>query len=324
MRAAWLLLTMAMVSATARADEPSEPTPAAREQAIELGKQARELYDQGRWDDAYDRFSRAESLVHSPVFVLYLARSSRNAQRLIEARAAYRRLVSERIPATAPEPWREAQADAVTELAEVERRIPALRITVQTSQGLAAPDAAVSLDGRAVDPTARVAPLEVDPGPHHVVASRAGVSADREVVAVERVKVTDVLLTLPGPAPHVGTLPEPRFVVASAPQARTNSALRSWGITSITVGSILLAVGVGTGVAAIAADKSLESLCPGGDCPQSAASQVTTYYALGNTASATLVIGGALTAGGIVMVAVGSRPTRVGLSPLGSYVTASF
>ena len=67
----------------------AEPTDAERARALELGKSAIEVYNEGRWVDAYDRFAKADKLVHSPVFVLYMARCRRQLGNLVQAQTLY-------------------------------------------------------------------------------------------------------------------------------------------------------------------------------------------------------------------------------------------
>ncbi len=91
-----------------------EPSPAAR--AVELGKLGREHYDRGEWELAHDAFARAESLVHSPVFVLHLGRCRARLGDVDGARALFRRVLDEALPAGAPAEWQKAHADAEAEL----------------------------------------------------------------------------------------------------------------------------------------------------------------------------------------------------------------
>src|SRR4051812_34405429 len=49
-----------------------------------------------RFADAADLFSRAESLVHSPVHLLYLARSQEKLGQLVKARENYTKIIREK------------------------------------------------------------------------------------------------------------------------------------------------------------------------------------------------------------------------------------
>src|SRR6185503_12180093 len=59
-------------------------------------------FQASRWAEALDLFQRAESLVHAPPHVLYIARSQVKLGHLVEAREAYRKLTSETLAPTAP------------------------------------------------------------------------------------------------------------------------------------------------------------------------------------------------------------------------------
>ncbi len=69
-------------------------------------------------------FEKAESKIHAPPHWLYIARSQAKLDKLVAARETYGQILAEKLPDSAPPPFREAQASAKTELAELEARIP--------------------------------------------------------------------------------------------------------------------------------------------------------------------------------------------------------
>jgi len=91
--------------------------------AVARGNEAVALYEAGRFADALTRFREADTLYHSPVFVLYEARCLRGEGDVTEARAAYRRLLDEAVAPDAPPVWKQAQADARAELAALEAEL---------------------------------------------------------------------------------------------------------------------------------------------------------------------------------------------------------
>jgi hypothetical protein len=87
------------------------------ERAIDAGRTAARLYEEGKWAEAYARFEEADRAAHSVVFVLYMARCQRALGDLEAATKHLERIVAEALPPDAPEPMRRAQADAASELA---------------------------------------------------------------------------------------------------------------------------------------------------------------------------------------------------------------
>ena len=55
-----------------------------------------------RWAEAVDLFKRAESMVHAPTHLLYLARAQDKLGHLVEAHEAYLKIVKEPLPPNPP------------------------------------------------------------------------------------------------------------------------------------------------------------------------------------------------------------------------------
>src|SRR5258706_10178573 len=64
--------------------------------------QGADAFSQNRYADALDLFARAESLVHSPSHLLYMARSLEKLGKLVRARETYLKITRERLEPTAP------------------------------------------------------------------------------------------------------------------------------------------------------------------------------------------------------------------------------
>jgi hypothetical protein len=121
-RLAVLLLALALSawSPGVRA-EPTEAELARNEQAVTLGERGLAAFRAEQWEPAYGAFRAAESLVHSPVFVLYMARSRARQGNTAEALDLYVRVENEPLTADAPEAWRVAVAQAKSEASELRR-----------------------------------------------------------------------------------------------------------------------------------------------------------------------------------------------------------
>ena len=164
-------------------------------------------FQEKRWADAIDLFTRAESLVHSPMHQLFMARAHVNLNRLIKARELYNKVIREPLPTNAPKAFLTAQQDAQKELDQLEPRIP--YVTVQVEGG-GAQTVNVTQDGVAIPPALIGVPRPVDPGEHEFQAlTESLASQPQKVVVAEKARQT-VSLKL-----------EPRSAVAAPPVTPT-------------------------------------------------------------------------------------------------------
>jgi hypothetical protein len=283
---------------------------AVRERALELGREGMELYRAESWQDADDRFARAETLVHSPVFVLFMARCRRNLGHLLGARSLYRQVLGETIARDAPDPWRTAQREASEELAQLLPRIPSLRISIEGAQP---GTVQLWLDGVRLEPPPTT-PIALDPGMHEVTVRRGAGPEERRTVQLEEGRGALVVdfASAAGPAGSVSEQPES--------EPGDGAGLRIAGIVVLVAGSLGLVAWIGTGLAAVVADNELEDLCPDGFCATRYQDKVDSYYSLANAATGTMIVGGALTVAGLAMVIAAASPASeagdaVSLSP---------
>lgn len=91
--------------------------------AVARGQHGLEAFRSGDWAGAYESFHQAETLVHSPVFLLYMARARAEQGANPEALDLYARVVSERLPDSAPEAWTQAVVQAASEREALRRRM---------------------------------------------------------------------------------------------------------------------------------------------------------------------------------------------------------
>jgi hypothetical protein len=178
---------------------------------------ARAFHDQ-KWAEAADLFSRAESLVHAPPHVLYLARAQVKLGQLVKAQENYNKIIREHLDAAAPKPFHDAQAEAARELRDLEPRIASVKTSVQGD----AKNLKVTMDD-AVIPSALVGVQRpVDPGTHRFQASGDGQVSDVVTITVKEAARETVTLTLkPGAPPPVAANAEP---APASPAAPTPSA----------------------------------------------------------------------------------------------------
>jgi MYXO-CTERM domain-containing protein len=236
---AWLvLLVVSLGGRSARADDDAQNKASARA----LATAGFEAFRAEHWAEAADRFSRAESLVHAPAHLLYLARSYGHLGKLVAAHETYEKLTRETLPDTAPQAARHAQEDGAKELGALEAHLPKLVVTVAP----APPGLTVEMDGARLSSAVLGVAIPVDPGQHTLVAKADGFApAERSVDAADGVR-TVVALSMealsstppvaagtPGPAlANPPPLPEKD---ATASSGGGLSALRVAGIVSLVV-----------------------------------------------------------------------------------------
>ncbi len=176
-----MLLAAFLGARPARADDDAQNKASARA----LATAGYEAIRTEHWADAADRFSRAESLVHAPAHLLYLARAYSHLGKLVAAHETYEKLTREVLPDSAPAAARHAQDEGAKELAALEGRLPKLVVTVTPTP----PGLTVEMDGAALSSAVLGVAIPVDPGQHALVAKADGFApAERSVDAVEGVR----------------------------------------------------------------------------------------------------------------------------------------
>jgi len=241
-------------------------------------------FNEGRFKDAVDLFGRAESLMHAPPHLLFLARSHTKLGQFVKAREAYLKIIKEQLPASSPQAFRDAQSAAGDEIKGVEPHIGALTIKVDGSDN--AKDLSVAVDGQPVSVVLLGVPQPMDPGTHRVTASATGWKATPVTVTLKDAERGNASLKLEpdastAVAPLATTPTGPVNTAASAPLPGTTEPPSDSGASSgsngMRIGSyVALGVGVvGLGMGTVfglsskskrsdanAADAKLEPTCP--------------------------------------------------------------
>jgi hypothetical protein len=181
-----------------------------RAAARSLATEGATAFDQGRYQDAVDLFGRAETLLHAPPHLLFLARSHAKLGQLVKAREAYMKIVKEALPPNAPPAFRNAQASANEELRAIEPRIASLTVKLEGDKG--ATDVAVLVDGTPINLVLVGVAQPIDPGQHRIEAGATGLRAEAQSVTLgdgERKSIVLSLKAVPGAAPLVAVAPAP-------------------------------------------------------------------------------------------------------------------
>jgi hypothetical protein len=289
-----LALSLVLVHTPASADE------AERQQAIEIGQTGLELYENGQYSVALERFRTAARISHSPVFMLYEARCLDKLGRLLEAQRTYGELAVEELPADAPAAWRAAISDGARELSQLSKRVPSVRLELTGAEAVR-----LKLDGKDLDPAKARGELWLDPGHHELEAqSKSGRVATARVNLAEGERNRAVKLELPvDPQPSAARLP----VASPAPLAvRSKPATDGLGIVLLAISGVGLISGTVTGLVAASKLDEIRENCEGNQCRQSDASDGKTVDRLALASTIGFAVGGA---------ALGAWSLRVILTP---------
>ena len=286
-----LLVGVSSRPALAQSDED-------RATARTWANQGAQAYDEGRYADCVDLFTRAEALVHAPPHLLYVARANAKLGKLVKAYEAYVRITREELPAGAPRAFADARAAAADEQKALDGRIPSLKIVVD---GPGSENATVTMDGVAVPKAAIGIARPVDPGAHALEAR-----SDRSGSGVVKITLAEgAAQTIPLPlhpvAVAAGGTGDGTDHTAGTSQTPEQTAGGD-GAGSSTRTAAWIALGVGAaglvaGTVFVFVNRndrtSANALCsgPGGVCPPDKKNDVTSLDSSADTAATVAWIG---------------------------------
>lgn len=229
-------LIASVLLASPRALAQSDEERAAARVAAQRGILA---FLEGRYDEGVNLLQRAESIVHAPTHVLYLARASEKQGKLVRAREAYLKLVNEELAPNAPKAFREAKAAAVEEANALEARIA--HVTVGFS-GADAPDVTIYEDDTPLPAASLGIPRPVDPGAHTYRAEAPGVVPATITVIVTEGDEETVLLPIQRRRAVASASIVEAAPASGAPDA--GDGLRRFGYVAVGASSLGLAAGI--------------------------------------------------------------------------------
>lgn len=279
-----------------------------------LAEQGGEAFDANRYSEAVDLFTRAESLVHATPHLLYIARSRAKLGQFVKARENYLRIINEPLAAGAPAVFREAQADAERELAEIEAKLGKLTIRVENAG--AYKDLRVTLDGAPVAVVLLGTPQPIDPGTHRIEVSAQGVRpAVQTVNAVQAQAAVTTIKLDPPPASSransssvVGTAPVDSGGGSTAKDSpSTGSGMRIAAYSAFGVGAVGLGVGTFFLLKKGSKQSDIDDICslPGGSCPSNRADEVRSLdddrVSAGKLSAVGFIAGGVAVGAGVTL-----------------------
>ena len=300
----------------AQADEMQ--TESARD-AFQAGKTA---FEQGRFDEALEQFTLADTAVASPNVKLMMARCLTQLGRLSEAFTLLTALIRE------AESWGDgryaqaAQAAAEEQLA-LKPRIVMLSLKVVDPSG----QAKLTVAGRDVPRSAWLEPIAIDPGAFEVVLTGSSGERDSHRLTLAPGVAATLELSIESDTPasaRGASLPpaaptdQPGPGRASGPPAAApaaNASLRTWGYVVGAVGVAGIAAFATFGVLSSSEFSDLEQGCPERSaCAaslQDAADRGSTYQTVANVS---LAVGVAALGTGAVLWILGAPDDSVELT----------
>jgi hypothetical protein len=309
---AWVVTIGLAVPAVAAAADNKAPSAEAKAGARAAATRGVAAFDEKRYADALDLFTRAESLMHAPTHILMMARSEAALGKLVRAQEHYAALAREPLGADASTAFKQAKADGAKELEALQPRVPTLDVKLSDP---AAKDVAITLDGKELPEALVGIPHPVDPGKHTLSARGEDVAADEiSVELAEGAHVSRVLKL--HPAPHMKRTKPGGDAGGSG---GSGGGLRIGGYVTVAAGVVGLGVGaafVGLGFAKRGQANEAYEACGAAACVRgsAAAEEVDALDKDANLKQTVglvgLIAGGVLAGAGIAMIVVGGKPAE--------------
>jgi hypothetical protein len=322
-----------------------------------LSNQAAADFQQGRYESARDKFSRAFRIAEVPKLAVWAARANEKLGHLVTAYELYLRALS----LQPNDLWKadvqqQAQKDAQDELDKLQPRIPKLTIVIE---GANSSDVSVNVDNVQIPSDLLGVERYADPGQRKIAGRRSDEVVDETVTLTEGDNRRVVLkfrnttapaltapagapLVLPGRAnaqPGVGALgktPAESFSSASNPRtprdqgASSTSSQRALGWIGVGTGAAGLALGATTGLLVALKHGNLKTECPvANDCQGQHTTEVNTYNTMRTLSTVGFVVGGAATAAGVTLLLTTPKEKtpahiRLLLAPNAAAITGNF
>lgn len=219
--------------------------------ARDLFKEASRLGNEGKWEEARDRYERSLQLKRAAITLYSLGVAQHRTGRLVEALESLRAFLAE--PST---PGTEAWIAPARELvAELEKRVASIELAVLPP---ALPGLSVKVDGQEIPAAALDRRRLLDPGAHQITASAAGHLPAHAQVTLAEGGAQRVQLTLvpappvepPAPPKVPGVAPPREEPPRPTPHRALSFALLGGGAAALGVGLAVGWLGVGEAKAA--------------------------------------------------------------------------
>jgi hypothetical protein len=315
----WVLTAVLMSSPLTAFAQSDEQRAAARD----LATAGVEAFKEGKYEQALDNFSRAESLYHALPHLLFIARAQAKLGRYVKAREAYLKVVKEVLPANAPQAARDAQSNASSEVTNIEPKIG--RVTINVAGKEQAKDLVVSVDGTPIASVLVGVPTPIDPGDHVIEGVATGLRG-KAYVTVQQGQRQEVALKLeadasavppvaatapvatsaaepapPAAPPSAEPAPPPSSPPADTGTSKSMNGLRIGSYIAFGVGAVGLAGGTVFMLQSAGKRSDADELCtePGGKCGFSVRDKVEALDSDADSAQTLGIVGFAVGAVGV-------------------------
>jgi len=312
-------------SGQTHAQLPDETTRAA---ARGLANEGEAFFKEGNYAEAIDRFSRAFDLFKAPTIAMRHAESLVRLGRLVEARERHLVISRTKLPADAPDVFKDAVTAAARQADALQTRIGKLELSIK---GEDLDGAELVIDGRTIPPALWGVKWPMDPGVHHLVLTKGNRRTEQRI-KVDEGRALLMSLVLPASSPTSDVTPTPTTInhkqpaplqppVEAADQAGDPQTMRTIGWVGLGVGGAGLLLGGITGAMALSKHGSLTDECPDGRCPSSYGSEVDSYRTTRTVSTVGFVVGivGAGTGLALILTSPTTNP-RQGIARISPWI----
>jgi hypothetical protein len=310
---AWVLTAALLCSPLTAFAQSDEQRSAARD----LATAGAEAFREGKYDQALDSFTKAESLYHALPHLLFIARSQVKLGHYVKAREAYMKVVKEVLPSNASQAARDAQTSASSEISNIEPKIG--RVTINVAGKEQAKGLVVTIDGTPIASVLVGVPTAIDPGEHVIEGVATGLrgkayvtvqqgqrqevalrlEADASavppapVVAPVATPVADAPPAAVQPPPPAETTPPPSAPPADTGASKGPNGLRIGSYVAFGVGALGLAGGTVFMLQSAGKRSDADKLCtlPGGQCDVSVEEKVRSLDSDADSAATLGIVG---------------------------------
>lgn len=272
-----------------------------------LFRDGRQLMDQKQYAQACPKLAESQRLDPATGTLLALAMCHEGEGKFASAWAEYNDVVSR-----ANRDGRADREQAARERAQaLEPKLSKLAVAVDAgTQGL--PGLEVKRDGLVLASAAWVSPIPVDPGEHTIEASAPGRQPWKGTVLIGgELDNKRIVVPLLAEAPKQAAQPQAagsKGPESAPPVSKASRPRYSAGLVVGALGVVGLGVGTAFGIRAVTKNsESNTSGCVDNACPPDAKQARLDAIKAANTATVAFVAGGALVAGGITLLVVGSE-----------------
>ncbi|CAN5901608.1 hypothetical protein BH11MYX4_BH11MYX4_02040 [soil metagenome] len=295
------VLTLLLVQGRAGAQQA-----APAKNAETLFREGRQLMDAKDFAAACPRFAESQKLEPAPGTLLNLADCYEKSGQTASAWTTFKE-AAKAATARSRADW---ASTATQRAAALEPKLATIAVTVGPASDV--PGLHLERDGVGVERGAWGTAVPVDPGAHVLGATATGKKpwTRRIEVAPTKNVLVDVPVLEPeapsAPAPPVGKKPEAE---EPAPRETGGSGMRVAGYVVTGLGVVGLAVGTVTGLQALGRRSDAENKCVSypSRCSPEASAANDDAQKLATVSTATLIAGGVLVVGGVILILVAPR-----------------